>query len=271
MRTLLPPKYTWTDAQLSDAVRASACWRDVIRALGITTNSEGVNRRVKRDVARLGLDVSHFKATRTWDDAQLRRAVAEATCWDDVYAGLGLRTPTKGTRVRLQGHAIRLGLNLSHLESRAAQSALPSQWRVDPVRLREAAVPLAAAWFTMRDCSVAFPIEQAVYDLLVHSPGGISRVQVKSTMTTGPKAQVNVGRRPYTAGNLGPRLPYDPKVIDYFFIVDGDWNIYLLPSQVIAGRVGLMLRTYQKYIVGNAGGLLADAAAAASNGVAIGV
>jgi hypothetical protein len=256
MRTLLPPKYVWTDAQLTDAIRASACWRDVIRTLGITTNSEGVMRRVKRDVARLGLDVSHFKATRTWDDAQLRRAVAEALSWDDVYAALGLRTPTKGTRVRLQGHAIRLGLDLRHLEIRASRVSLPSQWRVDPVRLREAAAPLAAAWFMMHGGTVSFPLEQAVYDLLVDAPEGVSRVQVKTTTTRGPRAQVNVGRRPYTAGNLGPLLPYDPKVIDYFFIVDGDCNIYLLPSRVVAGRVGLMLRTYTEYIVGNVSGLL---------------
>jgi PD-(D/E)XK endonuclease len=235
--------------------------------LGITTNSEGVMRRVRRDVARLDLDVSHFRATRTWDDAQLRRAVAEAMSWDDVYNALGLRTPTKGTRVRLQGHAIRLGLDLSHLETHAARVSVRAEWRVDPIRLREAATPLAATWFTMRGCVVSFPIEQAVYDLVVHSPTGIGRVQVKTTTTSGPKAQVNVGRRPYTAGNLGPLLPYSPKIIDYFFIVDGDCNIYLIPSRVIAGRVGLMLRAYKSHIVGNAGGILGAAAALAGTEV----
>jgi hypothetical protein len=39
-------------------------------------------------------------------------------------------------------------------------------------------------------------------------------------------------------------------------MVDGDLNMYLIPSRVIAGRVGILLRTYTKYIVGNAGGLL---------------
>jgi hypothetical protein len=57
-------------------------------------------------------------------------------------------------------------------------------------------------------------------------------------------------------------MPYDPRVIDYFFIVDGDGNMYLIPSRAIAGRVGLGLRTCRKYIVGNAGGLLADDALA---------
>jgi hypothetical protein len=33
--------------------------------------------------------------------------------------------------------------------------------------------------------------------------------------------------------------------------------MYLIPSKVIAGRVGILLRTYTKYIVGNAAGLMA--------------
>ena len=256
MRTLRSPKYVWTDDQLTSAVAGSACWRDVIRALGISTNSEGTNLRVKRDVARLGLDVSHFKGTRTWGDGQLKRAVAEAMSWDDVFTTLGLRTPTKETRTRVQGHAIRLGLDLGHLDTGPRMSSAPSSWRLEPMRLRDAAAPLAAAWFTVRGCTVSFPIEQAIYDLLVQSDEKILRVQVKTTTSSGATAQVNVARRPYSAQNLGPRMPYDPRVIDYFFIVDGEYNIYLIPSRVIAGRVGLQLRTYKMYVMGNAAGLL---------------
>jgi hypothetical protein len=50
-------------------------------------------------------------------------------------------------------------------------------------------------------------------------------------------------------------------LIDWFFIVDGDLEIYLIPSRVIAGRVGILLRTYSEYIVGNAAGLMAAKAA----------
>jgi PD-(D/E)XK endonuclease len=256
MRTLQAPKYVWTDDQLANAVKGSACWRDVIRALGITTNSEGTMLRVKRDVARLALDVSHFKGSRTWDDGQLKRAVAEAMSWDDVFMSLGLRTPKKETRTRVQGHAIRLGLDLEHLNIGAQRASASAEWQLDPMRLRDAAAPLAAAWFMMRECTVSFPAEQAIYDLLVQSNEGILRVQVKTTTTIGASGQVNVARRPYSAQNLGPRMPYDPSVIDYFFIVDGDYSMYLIPSRVIAGRVVLTLRAYKKYIVGNAAGLL---------------
>jgi hypothetical protein len=188
-------------------------------------------RRVRRDAARLALDVSHFKGSRIWDDAQLKRAIAEAMSWDDVFTSLGLRTLTKETRARVEGHAIRLGLDVKHLNIDATEALGPSQFQLDPMRLRDAAAPLAAAWFMMRGCTVSFPVEQAVYDLLVHSDKEILRVQVKTT-TSGATGVVNVARRPYSAQNLGPRMPYDPRVIDYFFIVDGDFNMYLIPSRV---------------------------------------
>jgi hypothetical protein len=258
MRTHLPLKYTWTDEQLLDAVRSSVCWRDVIRALDIPTNSEGVIRRIKRDAARLDADVSHFRGTRTWDDLQLTQAVDESRSWDDVFAALGLQTPRKETRVRVMGHAIRLGLDVRHLDPKTTVAHSRPDWQVDRMRLRDSATPLAAAWFKLRGCVVSVPEEGAVYDLLADSPRhGILRIQVKSSIHTPDQAKtVIVGHRPYAAGNLAPLMPYDPKVIDYFFIVDGEFTMYLLPSSAIAGRVGILLRTYRDYIVGNARGLL---------------
>jgi hypothetical protein len=58
-------------------------------------------------------------------------------------------------------------------------------------------------------------------------------------------------------------VPYDPDVIDFFFIVDGDLTMHLIPSRVVAGRVSLGLRAYGNYIVGNAAGLLGMSADAA--------
>jgi hypothetical protein len=47
------------------------------------------------------------------------------------------------------------------------------------------------------------------------------------------------------------------------FVVDGDFTIYLIPTQVIAGRVAILLHTYTKYVVGNAAGLMAPRPAVA--------
>jgi hypothetical protein len=52
-------------------------------------------------------------------------------------------------------------------------------------------------------------------------------------------------------------------LIDWFFIVDGDLNMYLIPTRVIAGRVSILLRTYTKYVVGSAAGLMASPSHAA--------
>jgi hypothetical protein len=45
---------------------------------------------------------------------------------------------------------------------------------------------------------------------------------------------------------------------DLFFLVAGYMSIYLIPSQIIAGRVAILLRTYSQYIAGNAAGLMAS-------------
>jgi PD-(D/E)XK endonuclease len=97
-----------------------------------------------------------------------------------------------------------------------------------------------------------------VYDLLVDEPGGISRVQVKTTtFWTKCGWAVGVGHHPDThAKRRGHRVAYDPDVIDLFFIIDGDLTMYLIPSRAIAGRLQVVLRTYRKYIVRNAAGLL---------------
>ena len=116
---------------------------------------------------------------------------------------------------------------------------------------------LAASWFSLCGFTTAIPVEPTIYDLLVSMPDGIKRVQVKTTTYNSKVGwQVGVGRRPYSIGNRERLVPYDPELIDSFFIVDGDLTMYLIPSQVIAGRVQILLRTYAKYIVGSAAGFM---------------
>lgn len=135
----------------------------------------------------------------------------------------------------------------------------PADIKPDLAHLRDAGTSLAATWFVLCGCNVAFPVEPAVYDLLVARPGGIERVQVKTTTFNSKDGwMVQVGRRPYSAGNKVRLIPYDPDLIDLFFIVDGDLTMYVIPSQVIAGRAGISLRSYTKHVVGNASGLMAS-------------
>jgi hypothetical protein len=81
---------TWSDDQLKDAVATARNWREVMRALGLRADSAGAIRIMKRHVAHLELDTSHFRRKRSWSDAQLRRAVIDAQCWDELLTTLNL-------------------------------------------------------------------------------------------------------------------------------------------------------------------------------------
>ena len=235
-----------------------------MRELGLCVTSSGSIRVVKRRVAVLGLDTSHFTGQRTWSDAALKRAAARACSWEELLAAIGVKSRSGDERTRVKAHAMRLGLDLTHLSKQPQETG--SQPAPEPAlrNLRQAATSLAACWFSLCGFDTAIPIEPAVYDLLVSTPQGIKRVQVKTTTYLSKIGwQVGVGRRPYSIGNREPLVPYDPELIDWFFIVDGDLNIYLIPSQVIGGRVGILLRTYSRYIVGSAAGLMAPSPHAA--------
>lgn len=246
-----------SDTQLRDAIAGATNWRDVMRALGLRDNSAGAIRIMKRHAARLGLDTSHFRGKRGWSDAQLRRAVIDARSWDELLTTVGLAPRSRDGRIRVKAHAMRLGLDLAHLDNSVTNSPGPTDVTPDLRYLRDAATSVAASWFSLCGFNVAFPLEPALYDLLVSTPEGIKRVQVKTTTCFSKDGwTVVVGRRPYSIGNRERRVPYDPELIDWFFIMDGDLTIYLIPSRVIAGRITILLHTYTKYIVGSAAGFM---------------
>jgi hypothetical protein len=250
---------TWTDAQLRDAVERSQSWRAVARALGLKGTSAGVIRTVKRHAKRLGLDASHFTGQRRWSDQQLREAVLRSTCWAEVILGLGV-VDNAEYRVRVKGHATRLGLDYTHLKMPHLPSLTGEVFSepVQPTMLRTAAPAMAMAWFALRGCAVALPVEPQEYDLLVTTKKGIQRVQVKSSTLRDAAGRwsVGVGRRPYTLDKSAGKMPYDPESLDLFFIVVGDGSIYLIPSAVLAGRVRIYVESYAPYRVGDASSLL---------------
>jgi PD-(D/E)XK endonuclease len=158
---------------------------------------------------------------------------------------------------------MRLGLDLSRLEATDAADAPAARLMPDIKRLRDSGTVIAAMWFLMCGCNASIPVEPTVYDLLASLPDGVKRVQVKTTTYDGKDGWVvQVGRRPYSVGNRGLLVPYDPDSLDFFFILDGDLTMYLIPSLVLAGRVMVLLRNYRKYIVGNIGSLMECAAPA---------
>jgi hypothetical protein len=266
---------TWSDAQLTEAIRASTNWHSVMRMLGYgeRSKSAGAIRIVRRRAVELGLNTSHFRGKRRWTDPQLRQAVSEARSWEEVLTTLGLSTRGGSMQPHIKAHTIRLGLDTNHLNRLSHKGPGPTQappemteFPADLKLLRVAAPAIAAGWFAIHGCPVSFPIEPTVYDLLVEGPTGISRVQVKTTTrSTKDGWTATVGHHPDTHARKGLEhrlVAYDPEFIDLFFIIDGDMTMYLIPSRALAGRVRVLLRTYKKYIVGNVAGLLAGDAGA---------
>jgi hypothetical protein len=255
-------KRTWSDSQLVSAVAVSRSWRGVMRELGLCVTSDGSIQVVKRQVVRLGLDTSHFTGQRRWSDAQLKQAITNAYSWREVFTDLGM-LGSGDDRTRVKAHAVRLGLDLSRLDVPDKEITERSVFRPDIKHLREAGTAIATMWFLLCGYNASIPIEPALYDLLVSMPDGIKRVQVKTTTYNKAGWAVSVGRRPYTTDNRGPLVPYDPDLIDLFFILDGDLTMYVIPSQVIAGRVAILLNNYSAYVVGSAAFLMQGPSTAA--------
>ena len=201
-----------------------------MRELGLCVTSPGSIRIVKRHVARLSLDTSHFTGQRRWSDAQLRRAVASSYSWAELLLELGLHG-NADDRTRVKAHAVRLGLDLSRLGVTGKGTAARPEFKPDIKHLREA--------------------------------DGIKRVQVKTTTYYNGGWDVQVGRRPYSVGNRERLVPYDPDLVDLFFILDGDLTMYVIPSRVIAGRVHILLSNYSEFVVGSAAFLVKGATPAA--------
>lgn len=194
----------------------------------------------------------------------LRQAVTNGHTWEEVLIVLGLSERAGGERTLVKAHALRLGLDVSHLGHPAPRAAGTCQLEPNLAHLRRAAESLAATWFVLCGRNVAFPVEPDTYDLLVDMPDGLKRVQVKTTTFKSKDGWLaQIGRRPYSIGNNAALVPYDPEVIDLFFIVDGDLAIYLIPSRIVAGRVQILLRAYRDYVVANAAGLIVSQSSAA--------
>jgi hypothetical protein len=46
------------------------------------------------------------------------------------------------------------------------------------------------------------------------------------------------------------RTPYDPDEIDFYFVIDGELNYYLIPVAAVGGLMAIRLSAYQDYRLG---------------------
>ncbi|ORW00015.1 group I intron-associated PD-(D/E)XK endonuclease [Mycobacterium kyorinense] len=230
----------YSDAQLVEAVGASHSWRGVLRALGLSATSAAAMRSVRGHTDRLGLDYSHFTGQRRWTDRQLEAAIASATSWTQVAEMLGLAGGSSTTTIR--GHAVRLGLDTAHLAPPRKPQPPAGLMRPQQANLARAGPLMAAAWFELCGHAVSWPLEPCRYDLLVWMGTTAERIQIKTTtVKQGTSWTVwisNTGKE---------RRTYDPDEIDRFFVVDGDFDYYLIPVSAVGGLTAIQLSAYRDY------------------------
>jgi hypothetical protein len=247
-----------TDDEIRRTIASNRSWHAAARALGLQSVNGGAMRTLKKRAAELGVDTSHFTHQRTWSNEQLRQAIPRANTWSDVMRDLGVNDTAGTTRLTAKCHAVRLGIDITHLEPPEFDGST-DPGELQPLRegLRHAAEPFAVAWFAIRGLSTAAPTQPAAYDLLVTFPEGIRRVQVKTSTYRGKQGSwiVQIGQRPYVLDKTANRQPYDPDDLDYYFIIDGDHDLYLIPSKAVAGKKTICVGRYKTFRVGTASAL----------------
>jgi hypothetical protein len=197
-------------------------------------------RSVRVHAHRLGLDYSHFTGQRRWTDQQLVSAIASATSGAMVAETLGLAGGSSTTTIR--GHAVRLGLDTAHLAPPRKPQPPVEMMRPQQSNLARAGSLMAAAWFELCGHSVSWPLEPCRYDLLVWIGTTAERIQVKTTaVKQGTSWTVWIS----DAGK--ERTTYDPDEIDHFFVIDGDFDYYLIPIMAVGGLTAIQLSAYQGY------------------------
>lgn len=206
--------------------------------LGLKGTSAGAMRSIRARADQLGIEYSHFRSQRRWSEAQLVAAIASGRSWRDVASSLSVDSASERTRMR--GHALRLGLNTAHLSEVETVDRMPPAPKI--VNLSHAAPMLAAAWFTLSGYDVSWPLEPCRFDLLTSARGELRRVQVKSTRTRAADTW-----KVYLSTSRGGRTAYGPDEIDDFFVVDGDFNYYLIPIAAVGGLHMVHLSAYARF------------------------
>jgi PD-(D/E)XK endonuclease len=161
----------------------------------------------------------------------------------------------------LRDRAQRLGLDISHLgrtQSVIARSDQALPFANPSGHGGKSGLSVAAKWFLDRGYVVSVPLEPACYDLITESDDGLKKVQVKTTkrLETSGRYGVRLLRTIYdpeatpNAGGRYRQVPYLTGMVDYFFIVTGGGDMYLIPFDVVAAKRSIVLdRKYSAFVV----------------------
>jgi hypothetical protein len=236
-----------SDDALRRAVAASRSWRGVLRELGL--NASRQSRPLREACDRLGIDYGHLGGAR-FDDAAFVDVMRTATSWSDALALLGFAPGSGSARTTIRAHCLRLGLAVPSFAPRRPDRDAAFPGTPDLANLRHAGPYLVAAACELAGHRVSWPLEPAVYDLVVDTGDRLRRVQVKTSTHKAQGAWLcKVARAEYASGVSGGKriVRYGADEIDCFGIVDGDLAVYLIPVDAVEGRARLTMRRYAEY------------------------
>jgi hypothetical protein len=162
-----------------------------------------------------------------------------------IGAELGERPDIIYKRVRAMG----LIRGTDQVRLLAPEVHVPFRAEVSEQNLRVASIGEAAAWFLRRGYVVSAPLAVAQYDLVVESDDGFAKIQVKTTTAKDRYSRWSVGisRKEYgadserNADGARKRRPYRSDEVDFFFIVTGCGDKYLIPLPATEGATALTL------------------------------
>jgi hypothetical protein len=236
------------DDVLCAAIAAARSWRGVLRALGIPASASATSRRLRRRADELSFSYEHFGYQQArWQRDELSEAVDSARSWAEVMQRLGYSASSGSAPDSIRRACARLGIETKPLDQPPAPLCGTLSVEPRPEHLRSAGSMLVAAALTIAGHRVSWPLEPAVYDLLVDVSGGrAQRVQVKTTTRQVDGTWLCTLRRSSSSAR-GGRYSLDD--IDYFGIVDGDHVVYLLPAAVVGGLASIYTRAYRQYRV----------------------
>jgi hypothetical protein len=199
----------------------------------------------------LGIPYAHFYGMRDADAAAFRATLSSASSWADALRGLGYSADSGSARSTIRERARAFGVDTRHLDGSAVRGSgepWPFKGPAQPRHLRRAAAFVVAAKCALLGHDVSWPLEPTAYDLLLDTGAdGILRVQVKSGTRRLNGSWTVWITRGATASSTGSRARYSSTEIDYFGVVDGDRDVYMIPVQVVEGRTALSLRCYERF------------------------
>ena len=112
-------------------------------------------------------------------------------------------------------------------------------------------VGVAIGWFTSKGYTVCVPLtESQRYDLVIEEGGVLRKVEVKTT-TYKSKYGIYNANLSTKGGNrtaAGSVKKFDPRDVDYVFILTGDGSMYLIPSARIESKTIINLgKKYEEF------------------------